>query len=60
MESRKADVVPIELQLGPNDDKAAKPNRMPPHMQVVTKGWWILREERASADALAREDMNEH
>ena len=59
MDSRKADVVPIDSQREPIDDEAAKPNRKPPQMQVVTKGWWTLREERASADALAREDTNE-
>ena len=25
-------------------------------MQVVTKGWWVLREEQVSADDLIRQD----
>jgi hypothetical protein len=25
-------------------------------MRVVTKGWWVWREERASVEDLARED----
>jgi hypothetical protein len=28
----------------------------PPPMQVVTKGWWVLREREASAAELYRED----
>jgi len=29
---------------------------VPPPMQVVTKGWWVLREEQVSADDLIRQD----
>jgi hypothetical protein len=42
-------------------DRAAAPAteglavvRLPPDMQVVTKGWWVLKEERRSVDELER------
>jgi hypothetical protein len=31
----------------------------PPPMQVVTKGWWVLRDEQASVDELEREDREQ-
>lgn len=34
-------------------------DRQPPDMQVITKGWWRLKEERASVEALEQEDRNE-
>ena len=59
---------PYRSQLGPvpRDPEAGRfqeigPNgtRLPPPMQVVTKGWWTLREERASADELLKADRHE-
>jgi hypothetical protein len=31
----------------------------PPPMQVVTKGWWVLRDEQASVDELERADREQ-
>jgi hypothetical protein len=33
---------------------ASRPVPAPPPMQVVTKGWWVLREEQATVDELER------
>ncbi|MBR0653962.1 hypothetical protein [Plastoroseomonas arctica] len=33
--------------------------RPAPAMQVVTKGWWVLREERVNAEDLLRQDEDE-
>jgi hypothetical protein len=33
--------------------------RRPPEMQVVTKGWWTLKEERAAVEELEKEDRDE-
>jgi hypothetical protein len=33
--------------------------RKPPAMQVVTKGWWTLREKRKSAETLEQEDREQ-
>jgi hypothetical protein len=30
----------------------------PPPMQVVTKGWWVLRDEQASVDELEGSDRD--
>jgi hypothetical protein len=38
---------------GPTDKRRA------PDMQVVTKGWWTLREERRPVEALEQEDRAE-
>ena len=36
-------------------DVAKTPQRpVPPMMRVVTKGWWVLREEHATVDELER------
>ncbi len=35
---------------------SSSPGPKPPPMQVVTKGWWVLREREASAAELYRED----
>jgi hypothetical protein len=31
----------------------------PPPMQVVTKGWWVLRTEEVSTDELMRQEQQE-
>jgi hypothetical protein len=36
-----------------------RPVPAPPPMQVVTKGWWVLREEQASVDELERADREQ-
>lgn len=33
--------------------------RVPPDMQVVTKGWWTLREERRPVEELEQADRDE-
>lgn len=33
--------------------------RRAPEMQVITKGWWTLREERAPVEELEQEDRDE-
>jgi hypothetical protein len=38
---------------------SAREDRHPPPMQVVTKGWWTLKEERAPVEELEKEDRNE-
>jgi hypothetical protein len=38
---------------------SAREDRHAPPMQVVTKGWWTLREERAPVEELEQEDRNE-
>ncbi len=35
---------------------ASRPAPAPPPMQVVTKGWWTLRDEQATVDELERAD----
>jgi hypothetical protein len=35
---------------------ASAPVPPPPPMQVVTKGWWVLRDEQASVEDLERAD----
>lgn len=49
--------------LGPHPRVPAEPDppgrRKVPDMQVVTKGWWTLREERQSVEELEKEDRNE-
>jgi hypothetical protein len=37
-------------------NRAPLPVPAPPPMQVVTKGWWVLRDELASVDELERAD----
>lgn len=34
-------------------------DRQPPDMQVMTKGWWQLKEERPPVEVLEQEDRNE-
>ncbi len=58
IDTHKPEIVHAKPKPDPNHDRAAKMTLAPPLMQVVTKGWWTLREERASAEALAREDMS--
>ena len=41
------------------DKPAPRRPRPAPEMQVVTKGWWTLREETAPAEILQREEMDE-
>jgi hypothetical protein len=38
---------------------SATEDRPPPPMQVVTKGWWTLREDRAPVEELEQEDREE-
>ncbi len=43
-------------QLG---DQSAAAQRRVPDMQVVTKGWWTLRQERQPVEALEQQDRAE-
>jgi hypothetical protein len=38
---------------------ATDAERRPPEMQVITKGWWTLKEERAPMEDLEQEDRDE-
>ena len=59
---RKPESLPSAKSTARQDThKAARPRggRPAPAMQVITKGWWTLREERAPVEELEREDRDE-
>lgn len=53
---------PLPATLDPEDEwelVSVRENRHPPPMQVVTKGWWTLKEERVPVEELEQEDREE-